>query len=505
MKLSRKTMISIRVAVIASVAGLLSACGSGSSSNSDSLLPIAPSVILTIPATSTPIVTDVATNISLKAKFSQDMLSTSINTSSFTVSCDSPDSIGVVTVLYDAVNRLAILQHTDLFPEDTTCTATITTAAKNTSGTALARNYSWQFATGDLPDIIAPTVLFITPEDATGVCTTKDVSIVFSEPMDSSTINSDSFVVSTLIDDVSTPIAGVVTYNAVSNTAKFAVSAPGYADDIDYAVTITTAVRDLAGIAIADPYTSSFTGDGTICGAPAVTLGSIATYGGFGGDAGVTNQGLTTRINGDLGTTAVCTSITGLRDSQNTFTVTALNDGFVTGQVYCAPPAPGTTETLAIATLARSDALAAYDEITLKTQPIPVSIPEGQLGGTTQTSGIYDSVETMLITSGNLTLDAQGNPDAVFIFRAGSSLTVGAPGLPRSVILIGGAQAKNVFWRVVTAARIEDGSTMIGTIIAKAGVTISTADQTDQTTLLGRAIGLDASVTMVNTVITIPE
>jgi hypothetical protein len=85
-------------------------------------------------------------------------------------------------------------------------------------------------------------------------------------------------------------------------------------------------------------------------------------------------------------------------------------------------------------------------------------------------------------------------------------LTVGAPGAPRNVILTNGAQAQNVFWQVYSAATINGagGGTMVGTIIAKAGVTISTAGNLATTTLNGRAIGLNASVTMVNTVINVP-
>ena len=81
---------------------------------------------------------------------------------------------------------------------------------------------------------------------------------------------------------------------------------------------------------------------------------------------------------------------------------------------------------------------------------------------------------------------------------------MGLTATPRTVLLENGAQAKNVFWQVGSAARIEDGSTMVGTIIAPAGVTISTAGQTIQTRLTGRAIGLTAVVTMVNTTIVAP-
>ncbi len=87
-----------------------------------------------------------------------------------------------------------------------------------------------------------------------------------------------------------------------------------------------------------------------------------------------------------------------------------------------------------------------------------------------------------------------------------SSLTVGIAGPTgaRSVNLINGAQAKNVFWYVGSAARIENRCSMVGTIIASAGVTISTAGELSTTTLEGRALGLNASVTMVNTLINVP-
>ncbi len=92
----------------------------------------------------------------------------------------------------------------------------------------------------------------------------------------------------------------------------------------------------------------------------------------------------------------------------------------------------------------------------------------------------------------------------MWVFQSAAALTVGLTATPRSVLLINGAQARNVFWQVGSAARIEDGSTMVGTIIAPAGVTVSTAGQTVQTTLVGRAIGLTASVTLVNTTIVAP-
>jgi hypothetical protein len=127
------------------------------------------------------------------------------------------------------------------------------------------------------------------------------------------------------------------------------------------------------------------------------------------------------------------------------------------------------------------------------------------LSGLTVLPGTYHPTPaSFILSNGNLTLDAAGDANAIWVFQVPSSLTIGLTATPSSVLLINGAQAKNVFWQVGSAARIENGSTMVGTIIASAGVTISTAGQTIQTTLTGRAIGLNASVTMVNTTIVTP-
>jgi hypothetical protein len=111
-----------------------------------------------------------------------------------------------------------------------------------------------------------------------------------------------------------------------------------------------------------------------------------------------------------------------------------------------------------------------------------------------------------MITGSDLTLDAQGDANAVWIFQTATTLTVGAPAAPRSIILINGAQAKNVFWHVGTSATINaaGGGTMVGTIIASSAVSLSTVGNVAIVTVNGRAIGLNASVTMTNTVINVP-
>jgi len=115
---------------------------------------------------------------------------------------------------------------------------------------------------------------------------------------------------------------------------------------------------------------------------------------------------------------------------------------------------------------------------------------------------------SFMIQGSDLTLDAQGNPNAVWVFQMATTLTVGGPGaaFPQSIILAGGAQAKNIFWQVGSFATINaaGGGTMQGTIISQAGAAFSTAGNVRIVTLNGRALSLGASVTLVDTVINVP-
>lgn len=240
---------------------------------------------------------------------------------------------------------------------------------------------------------------------------------------------------------------------------------------------------------------------------PTIALGGAANFGAFGGNAGITNQGLNTIINnGGIGTTAASSLVTGFHDglTADVYTETPLNVGNVTGGIFTAPPAPGTAAKAAIAAQALVDANAAYISISPAMKPGGSDPGAGELGGLTLAPGVYKSASgTFKITNLDLTLDAQGNPNAVWIFQTAAGLTVGIPSGARNVNIIGGGSAKNVFWYVGSAAVINyaGGGTMVGTIIAYSGVTFSSSGVAAQTVLNGRAISLVASVTMVNTTI----
>ena len=112
-----------------------------------------------------------------------------------------------------------------------------------------------------------------------------------------------------------------------------------------------------------------------------------------------------------------------------------------------------------------------------------------------------------MIQGGDLTLDAQG-PECWVGVPGGDYALGGRSGAtaPQSVILVNGAQAKNVFGRSAVPRRStqQGGGTMVGTIISQAGAAFSTAGNTTIVTLDGRVLSLGASVTLVDTVINVP-
>jgi len=252
---------------------------------------------------------------------------------------------------------------------------------------------------------------------------------------------------------------------------------------------------------------------------PSVNLGMAARFGSIGGAAGITNQGILTQVNGSIGTTGASTLVTGFHDATapptNVFTETPLNIGAVRDTIYTATAPPGSVAS-EVATQSLADAQTAFNFLAGLPGGIDVATlggGAGELGNRTLAPGVYKSAPgTYAISLGDLTLDGQGDPNARFVFQMASSLTVGIAGPTgaRSVILINEAKAKNVFWVAGTggggAATINaaGGGTMAGTIIAYSGVTFSTAGNTTITTLEGRALGLNASVTLVNTIINVP-
>lgn len=157
------------------------------------------------------------------------------------------------------------------------------------------------------------------------------------------------------------------------------------------------------------------------------------------------------------------TSIVGDIGSYPTGTITGFPPGVVSGTIHTADAA-----TLA----AKTDAAALY---TLLAAHSATAIP-ANLNGQTLTPGYYSTGTANLAASGagTLTLDAGGDPNAIFVIKASSTLTTGAGGLP-TITLANGAVANQVFFLVGTSATINSGTagTFNGNILAQISITVS--------------------------------
>ena len=139
----------------------------------------------------------------------------------------------------------------------------------------------------------------------------------------------------------------------------------------------------------------------------------------------------------------------------------------------------------AVAAEAQVDATTAYNN--LAGQACDTNFTGQDLGGMTLMPGVY-CFDTSAQLTGILTLDGQGDPNAVFVFQTGSTLTSASAS---SVVMINGASECNVFWQVGSSATLGTGTAFVGNILALASNTLSTG-----ASLIGRAIALTGAVTM---------
>ena len=193
-----------------------------------------------------------------------------------------------------------------------------------------------------------------------------------------------------------------------------------------------------------------------------VDLGTVAAYSVLGGQT-VTNTG-PSRLSDDLGVSPG-TAITGFPP------------GRTAGATHAAD---------APAKQAQSDLTIAYDDAAGRAKTASVA---GDLVGRTLTGGVYKSTGPLSL-SGTLTLDAQGDPNAVFIFQVASTLITASASY---VNMINGAQACNVFWQVGSSATLGTASVFRGSILALTSISVTTG-----TVVQGRALARNGAVTLDN-------
>jgi hypothetical protein len=489
--------------------------------------------------------TDVPYGKIVKATFNKIMNPATINNATFTLMHGTTPVLG--TVSYSEYTA-AFVPLSDLLPGEE-YTAAITTGAVDLTGNSLVDDYIWKFTTKVLVVPVLPEVINTDPiDEAMDVELDKVVTATFSKTMDLSTINSSTFTLKNGL----LPVLGFIDYAGVEGT--FTPNTPLLPGTL-YTATVTTGAKDLEGNALAANHVWSFTTSapidqftvalssnplvgGTTSGGGQFNAGTsvtalAATNAGYSFDewtengvsvstlesytfvvnanrtlvahftldpvgpagplginlrsaadfailagAGVTNTGATTRITGDVG-------------SFPTATINGLTNANVIGTLYTvASPIVGT---------AKTDLTTAFNDAQSRSLDA-ISLP-GQIGGLTLAPGLYVNASTSGISgtgaNGILTLDAGGNPNAVWIFKMGSTL-ITAPGT--SIVLAGGAQAKNIYWSVGTSATLGTNSMFYGNILADQSITITTG-----ATLIGRALTRVASVTLDTNTVTKPQ
>jgi PGF-pre-PGF domain-containing protein len=224
--------------------------------------------------------------------------------------------------------------------------------------------------------------------------------------------------------------------------------------------------------------------------ASAVNLGSAGNFAIL-AKTGISTTG-TTSINGNIGVSPiVATSITGFglsMDPSNQFARSSL----VNGGVYAANYAPPTPATMTSAVSAME---AAYTSAAGETPPVAADLNAGNLGGKTLTPGIYKWSSGVLIPSASsLTLDAQGNSGAVWVFQIAGDLTMGSAS---QVVLANGANADNIYWQVAgpTSVTIGSGAHAAGNILAQKAIVMNAG-----ASLNGRALAQSAVTLIADTI-----
>lgn len=202
-----------------------------------------------------------------------------------------------------------------------------------------------------------------------------------------------------------------------------------------------------------------------------VVLGSANAFAILAGST-VTNTGLT-RITGDLGVSPGAA-------------VEGFPPGVLIGNQY--------TGVDSAAGQAKADLIVAFNDAAGRSGS-PISLP-GNLTGLTLYPGLYSNETSVMLNSGSVTFDAQGDIHAVFILKMGSTLTTGSG---TEVILAGGAKANNIYWQVGTSATLGTTSIFKGNILASASITLAT-----NANLEGRALTQIGAVSLDAAVVTVP-
>jgi hypothetical protein len=428
-----------------------------------------PTVSLTDPLNNA---TGVALNKVISATFSETMNPLTITSSTFSLKQGLVVIPGAVT----CVGTKASFTPTANLDYNKIYSATVTTGAKDLAGNALGVNLNFSFTS--VADMTMPTVMSTNPlNNATGVPRNKVISLVFSEAMDPLTISSTTLT----LKQGTTPIAGIVAYSGT--TATFTPSSDLAALTL-YTAAISAGAKDSNGNALTAGLTWSFTTGGTIPGVNAgpavVDLGASGNYVIL-AKTGISNIS-TSVITGDLGLSPAATSyVTGLSITNATGYATSVQ---VTGKIYAADMADPTPINL---TTAVNNMITAYNDAAGRSLPDYSELGTGNIGGKTLIPGLYKWTSSVTLPS---SVTISGGANDVWIFQISGDLLMSNA---VNITLIGGAQAKNIFWQVAGQVTIGTTSHFEGVILSMTGINFQTGSSLKGRALAQTAVTLDGS------------
>lgn len=325
----------------------------------------------------------------------------------------------------------------------------------------------------------APSVLLTYPSNnATGVGVNSSITATFAESVDLTTITDVTFLLST----GDTAIEGTVTYDIPNKKARFAPTAIlNYSTE--YSVKLTTGVQNSEDTSMEEDKVWTFTSAAEGTGPSPVNLGTAANY------AILAKTGISTVpasvITGDVAVSPAATSyLTGFALTDATGYATSTQ---VTGFLYGSDMASPTPINL---TTAVENMITAYNDAAGRTLPDNSNYYSGALGGLTLAPGLYKWTSTVTIDS-DVTIS--GGADDTWIFQIDGDLSLANA---YSVILSGGAQAKNIVWQVAGEVIMGTGAHFEGVVLTQTAVTMNTGATMNGRLLAQTNIALDqATVT----------
>jgi len=334
-----------------------------------------------------------------------------------------------------------------------------------------------------------PTVISSSPSNrATNVPTSTNtsdnvvigtaVTATFSQPMDPATVNSpaagDSLTF-TVRETTGNDVPGTVVMNAANTVAIFAPTSSALNPNTSYTAAVTTAAKNAAGVAMANPVAWRFTTNAVeFTGQTPVALGAASPF------AILTKSGITdvfpSAINGDVGASPITGAAIHVRCIE-----------MMTGTIYSvnkAGPLPCRVTDPTLLTKAVDDMEIAYTNAAGRKNPNFTNLGGGKIGGLTLVPGLYKWSAGVSISK-DVTLS--GGPNAVWIFQIAGALTQADA---TKMILKHGALPKNIFWQTSGAVAIGTTAHFEGVILAKTKIAMKTGASANGRLLAQTAVSL---------------